>query len=306
MNITHFDLVTLRVFIAIARSGSVTRGARAVNMAVAAASKRVSNLEDHLGTRLLFRYSRGVKLTEAGNTLFQHALELLQSVERMSGVMSEFRAGTSGRVRIWANTSSITQFLPGDLSVFMRSLPGIAIDLEERNSDEVVAALRENRADIGIFEEHTPAEDISSFGYQKDELVLIVPKNHQLTKRRKISLADAIEYDFVSLPPSTSIAKRLLTESTKLNKPLKLQIQVRSFDAICRMVQAGLGIGILPRIAAQPYMRSLGLKGIPLNETWAQRHLLLGLRDTAGLAVPVRLLATSLCPQITLAPEDAS
>lgn len=294
MNLAHFDLITLRVFIAVARLGSVTAGARHSNMAVAAASKRISTLESHVGTALLFRYSNGVKLTEAGNTLFQHTLEILQSVERMSEALSDYASGNLGRVRFWANTSTITQFLPEELGTFMRKHPSIRIDLEERNSSEVVSAVLENRADLGVFEEHTPCSGLKVFRYRQDELTLIVPRGHPLANYKHISFADAIAFDFVSLPQSTSIAKRLHAESSRLQMPLKLQIQVRSFDAVCRMVRAGLGIGVLPRLAAQPYLRPLGLKRVALLEPWAKRELLLGLRDTQGLATPVRLLASSL------------
>ncbi|MES2536782.1 MAG: LysR substrate-binding domain-containing protein [Pseudomonadota bacterium] len=294
MNFARFDLVTLGLFVAVARSGSITRGAHQSSLAVAAASKRISDLESHLGTILLYRHSNGVKLTEAGNTFFQHALEIIRNVERMSGAMSDYAAGSRGQVRIWANTSAVTQFLPDDLMRFMQSHPGIRIDLEEQNSGDIVAAVRENRADIGIFADRTPAEGMAVFEYRRDELVLIVPKDHALARRSSISLSDALDYDFVSLAQSTSLAERVHAASSKLQKPLKLRIQVRSFDAVCRMVMAGLGIGILPRIAAQPHMRSLGLKRVKLEDEWAKRSLLLCLRDTVGLAAPVRLLASSL------------
>jgi DNA-binding transcriptional LysR family regulator len=294
VNFARFDLVTFGLFVAVARSGSITRGAQQSNLAVAAASKRISDLEAHLGTRLLYRHANGVKLTEAGHACFQHALEIIQNVERMSGVMSDYAAGIRGQVRIWANTSAITQFLPDDLSKFMRTHPGIRIDLEERTSGDIVAAVRENRADLGIFADRTPAEGIAVFEYCRDQLVLIMPKDHPLATHRSLSLSDALDYDFVSLSQSTSLAERLHAESSRLQKPLKLRIQVRSFDGVCKMVMAGLGIAILPRLAVQPHARSMGLKCVRLEDEWAERSLLLGLRDTLALAAPVRLLAASL------------
>lgn len=294
MNFARFDLVTLGLFIAVAQSGSITRGAQQSHLAVAAASKRISNLEAHFGASLLYRHANGVKLTEAGQVCFQHVLGIIHDVARMSGAMSDYAAGVRGQIRIWANTSAITQFLPDDLSRFMNSHPGIRIDLEERNSGEIVAAVRENRADIGIFADRTPAEDIAVFEYRKDKLVLIVPKNHPLAIRDSVSFSDAIDYDFVSLSEATSLAERLHVESSRIEKSLKLRIQVRSFDALCRMVMAGLGIGVLPQLAAQPHVRSMGLKLMRLQDAWAERSLLLGLRDSLALPAPLRLLASSL------------
>lgn len=294
MNFARFDLVTLGLFVAIARSGSITRGAQQSHLAVAAASKRIADLEAHLGTSLLYRHANGVTMTEAGHVCFQHALGIIQNVEQMSGAMSDYAAGTRGHVRIWANTSAITQFLPDDLSRFMQAHPGILINLEERNSGDVVAAVRENRADIGIFADRTPADDLTVFEYRSDKLVLIVPKDHPLAVHTHLSLSDALDYDFVSLAEATSIAERLHAECSRLEKPLKLSIRVRSFDAVCRMVMAGLGISVLPDLAAQPHVQSMGLKLVQLDDAWAARALLLAVRDTRVLPAPVRLLASSL------------
>ncbi|SNS84067.1 transcriptional regulator, LysR family [Noviherbaspirillum humi] len=307
MNIARFDLVTLELFVAVARCGSITGGANQCHLAVAAASKRISDLEAHLGASLLYRHASGVKLTEAGHVCFQHALGVLEGVQRMSGAMSDYAAGVRGQIRIWANTSAITQFLPDDLSAFMRQHPGIRIGLEERNSVEVVAALRENRADIGIFAERTRADDVAVFEYRRDQLVMVTTRDHPLAQRKSISLSDAVDYDFVSLADATSLAERLHAESIRLDKPLKLRIQVRSFDALCGMVKAGLGIGVLPQLSAQPHVRSMGLKMIRLEDAWAKRTLLLALRDIRALPLPVRLLASALSAEAaqTLASANA-
>lgn len=294
MNFARFDLVTLDLFVAVARSGSISRGALQCHLAVAAASKRISDFEAHLGTTLFYRHAAGVRLTEAGHVCFQHALSVLQDVERMSGALSDYAAGARGQVRVWANTSALTQFLPQDLGSFMHAHPAIRIEVEERNSASIVAAVRENRADIGIFAEDTPAEGLDLFEYRRDRLVLVMPREHPLAELRPLSLEAALDYDFVCLADATSIAQRLHEQSNRLQKPLKLRIQVRSFDAVCRMVKAGLGVGLLPQLAAQLQARSLGLKLARMPEAWTERRLLLGVRKLSALAAPVRLLARSL------------
>jgi DNA-binding transcriptional LysR family regulator len=305
VNVARFDLVTLSLFIAVARTGSITRGAQQSNLALAAASRRISDLEAHLGTSLLFRHVNGVTLTDAGNACFQHALGILQDVTRMSNVLSDYAAGMRGQVRIWANTSAITHFLPDDLCSFIRAHAGIRVDIEERNSGDVVAGVRENRTDIGIFAEPTPAEGIDAFAYRRQQLGLVVPKEHPLAKGRTASFSDALDYDFVSLSEATSLTERLYAECSRLEKPLKLRIQVRSFDAVCRMVKAGMGVGVLP-LPAQPQVRSLGLKLIQLREPWAERGLLLGVRHVQALPMPVRLLAASLSKDAGIAIAQAT
>lgn len=290
INPSRFDLVTLALFVAVARHGSISAGARQVNLAVAAASRRIADLEEALHAPLLYRRASGVELTEPGHACLAHAVRILQDVEQMAGMMSAYSSGAKGQVRIAANTSSITQFLPDDLARFMAAHPSIRIELEEQNSSVIVAALIENRADLGIFADRTPAAGLHTYRYREDELVLVAPRDHPLAQRQSVFFAETLAYDFVSLPDATSLASRLVEESSRLDQRIKLSIQVRSFDAVCRMVGTGMGIGILPRIAAEPHAISMDLKIIALKDTWSRRTLLLGVRDPDGLPAAARLL----------------
>lgn len=295
MNPARFDLVTLALFVAVARHGSISAGARQSNLAVAAASKRISDLEAAVGTALLYRQATGVELTEAGQTCFRHAVGVLQDVERMAGVMSGYASGERGQVRIWANTSAITQFLADDLASFLKQHPTIRVEIEEQNSNDIVAALIENRADIGIFADRTPASTLTTLPYHEDELVVVAPAGHPLTAFDAVNYVDTLEYDFVGLSRNTSLAARLVEESSRIERPFPLRIQVRSFDAMCRMVRAGLAVGILPRIAAEPHVQAMQLCIVPLRDAWARRMLQVGVRDPNALTVSSRMLVSHLC-----------
>jgi DNA-binding transcriptional LysR family regulator len=170
----------------------------------------------------------------------------------------------------------------------------------------VVAGVRENRADIGIFADRAPTGDVKVFEYRKDQLVFIVPKGRPLAEHESLSLSDALEYEFVSLSEASSLAERLHAECSRLEKPIELAIQVRSFDAVCLMVMAGLGIGVLPHLAAEPHVRSMGLKLIRLEEAWTERSLLIALRSTVALSAAVRLLASSLSVATAKALKESS
>jgi DNA-binding transcriptional LysR family regulator len=294
MNLARIDLVTLALFVAVARLGSISAGARQSHLAVGAASKRISDLEAALGTGLFFRNAVGVELTDAGQACLMHASRVLHEVDQLASTLSDFAHGVRGQVRISANTSSITQFLPEDLAAFMEMHPAVRVDLEEQNSVDVVAAVNENRADIGIFADRTPCEGLTTVPYRRDELVLVVPLSHPLSTRESMAFADTLDFDYVGLPPTTSLASRLQEESARLARAIRLRIQVRSFDGICRMVVATGGIGILPRIAAEPHARSMQLKLIPLEDEWARRWLLLGVRDADTLALASRLVLAHL------------
>jgi DNA-binding transcriptional LysR family regulator len=294
MNLHRLDLVSLSLFNLVARTGSISKGAELAHLAVGAASKRISELEDAVGAALLERHSRGVTLTLAGHALHRHAQRILADVDQLAAELSDHARGLVGVVRLWANTSAITQFLPADLAGFVERHPGIRIELHEHDSRDVVAALLDGRADIGLFAERTPAPGLQTIAYRSDRLVLVVPAAHPLAARERIAFADATDFDFVSLSQGTSLAQRLALETQRLGRELRIRIHVRSFDAMCQMVAAGLGIAVLPDAAVQPHLRSMGLRRIELTDAWVERELLIGVRDLAALPRPARLLREHL------------
>jgi DNA-binding transcriptional LysR family regulator len=294
MNLHRLDLVSLSLFSQVARSGSISKGAELAAIAVGAASKRLSDLERAVGTPLFERHSRGVTLTQAGEALQRHAQRILSDVDQMAADLSDYASGLTGVVRLWANTSAVTQFLPQQVSSFGQANPGIRIELEEADSHEVVLAVLDGRADAGIFADRTPALGLQVLDYRRDRLVLVVPPRHPLAKRRAVRLAQAVDYDFVTLAKATSLAKRLEAETEALGRKLKNRIQVRSFDAMCQMVAAGMGIAVLPDGAAQPLLRALQLRTVSLDEAWAERALLIGVRNVEALARHVRVFVDHL------------
>lgn len=294
MNLHRLDLVSLSLFNLVARSGSISKGAELAALAVGAASKRITDLEAAVGSKLLERHSRGVTLTVAGEALHRHAQRILSDVDQLAADLSDHAAGLVGVVRLWANTSAVTQFLPQDIAAFATANPGIRIELEEENSSETVLAVLDGRADLGIFADRTPALGLHLLPYRKDRLVLVVPRGHALAERQSVHFEEAIDYDFASLPRGTSLAKRLLAETEALGRRLKIRIHVRSFDAMCQMVAAGMGVAVLPRDAIQAQLKALPLQQIELEDDWASRRLLIGLRDAAAVPRHVRLLIDHL------------
>jgi DNA-binding transcriptional LysR family regulator len=294
MNLHRLDLVSLSLFNLVARSGSISRGAELAALAVGAASKRITDLEAAVGAPLLERHSRGVTLTVAGRALQGHAQRILGDVDQLAADLSDYASGLVGVVRLWANTSAVTQFLPQDIAAFVNANPGIRIELEEENSSETVLAVLDGRADLGIFADRTPAMGLHLLPYREDRLVLVVPRGHALARRRVLRFEEAVDYDFASLPRGTSLAQRLLAETEALGRRLKIRIHVRSFDAMCQMVAAGMGVAVLPRDAIQAQLKALPLRQIELSDDWASRRLLIGLRDAAAVPRHVRLLIDHL------------
>lgn len=296
----RFDFVTLKLFVAVADERRLTAAAEREHLALAAVSKRISDLESLVGTELLYRRSRGVELTPAGQAFLHHARRILEDVARLEAELSEYGEGVRGHVRIHSNTSAIIAFLPQDLSAFSREYPQIKLDLQERNSAEAIAAVRDGVADVGIFAGHVAADGLEVVPYRRDQLVLVTPADHPLAARERLYLHEATEYDFVGLQQDTSLQSLLHEQASQAGRTLRMRIQVRSFDAICRMIHHGMGIGVLPQRTLYRDLRDLNLRLIPLADDWASREIVIGMRHYETLPVVARHLVDHL-----LATRDA-
>ncbi|WP_312512932.1 LysR family transcriptional regulator [Stutzerimonas nitrititolerans] len=301
----RIDFVTLRLFVAIADERSLTRAAEREHLALAAVSKRVSDLEGQLGVSLLYRQPKGVELTPAGHALLHHARNLLDNLQQLDADLSEFSQGVKGHVRIHANTSAVIEFLPEDLSVFARRHPEVKIDLEERISSDTLRALREGLTDIGIFAGQMPAEDLQVFAYREDRLVLVTPREHPLAARDRIALGEATGFDFIGLQQDASLHALLQQSAQQMGTPLRLRIQVRSFEAICRMIHTGMGVGVLPEQVVRNYLPALDVAIVPLSDPWARRELKIGVRNLDSLSVTARQMLEYLTAREGSGPETA-
>ena len=294
----RIDLTSLQLFVAVCELGSIGRAAEREFIAASAVSKRLSDLETAVDTALLYRHSRGVTLTPAGESLLHHARTVLFGLDRMQGELSEYADGVRGHVRMHANISAIVQFLPEDLGAFAALHPQVKIDLQEHLSPDVLNAVREGAADLGLC--HTGAagviDGLHSRPYRHDRLMIVVPEGHALVGRNRLRFDEVLQWDIVGLQANSSISLAMRQAAAQAGKPLRQRIQVTGLDAMCRMIDNGLGVGLLPD-RAFALMRGVGqLHAIALDEPWAERELRLVARDFDTLPVTARLLVEHLSP----------
>ncbi|MDB6050239.1 MAG: Transcriptional regulator, LysR family [Pseudomonas sp.] len=290
-NLTRrLDLITLQLLVAVHEEGTLTRAAAREAIAVSAASKRLMELEDALGIGLFVRNAKGMALTAAGETLLHHARRMLFGMEKMGLELDEHIQGVRGYVRMLANLSAIIQFLPEDLHDFVSSHEQVKIDLEERPSTGVVQGIVDGVADIGICSEDTDTQDLLSVAYRRDTLMVVMRSDHLLAERDCVAFADTLDFDHIGLHAASSINMRTHAAARAGGRLLRVRIHVPGFDAVCRMVQANMGIGILPRKAYELFGRSLGLTAVALSDDWSERTLILVARDLATLSPVSRLL----------------
>ena len=287
------DLVSLSLFLRAVEARSLSKAAAQSHLALAAASRRIALLEHVYGVQLLYRSAQGVEPTPAGNSLVFHARQLLQQEERLRAELSDFAKGIRGHIRIQANTSAITQFLPDDLAAFVAEYPDVKVELEESRSNSIAQALRESRTDIGVVLEGTDLQGLHSFPYRTDRLVAVVPRGHAL-RMRKAGLAELLKHDFVGLDSQAAMMKLLADAAAEIGEPLRLRVQVSSFEAVCKLVQAGMGIGVLPEGPAREFGRVIGLRSIVIADSWARRRMRIAVRSLDALPQGGRKLAERL------------
>src|SRR6185312_14582459 len=288
------DLTTLRLFIAICEEQNLTKAAHREGIAASAVSKRMNDFEQSFGVTLFRRLSKGIALTPAGEALLHHARLTLLNVEKIAVELSEHSQGVRGHVRMLANLSAIVQFLPEDLSAFFAAHELLRVDLQECPSGKVISGIEEGAAEIGICSGAAETRSLEAFHYRYDHLVLVMRPDHPLAGREGLSFTDTLDFDHIGLHTASSIYLRAQLAASEAGKPMRLRIHVPGFDAVCRMVQADMGIGLIPDRAFNVIGQGMGLKAVPLTDAWARRDLRIVVRHADSLSSTGRLMLNHL------------
>ncbi|NMM80915.1 LysR family transcriptional regulator [Acidovorax sp. SRB_14] len=288
------DPLSLRLFVAVMEENTIARASAREHIAASAASRRLSELEGALRVELFTRSNRGVEPTAAAYALLNLARGVLNDMDGIASQMRDYASGTRGHVRVVANISAITQFLPSELQSFLARHPQVDVRLQEQISSAIAHSVAENAADVGILNDGSYGERVTLLPYRSDELVLVVPAQHALARRKAVRLAEVLHHDFVGMHPGSAINHQLMRAAGEAGLPLKLRIQVTGYDALCLMVACGLGIGVMPRGSAQLYRGALAVRTVTLAEPWAHRQLALCVRSCESLSSVARLLVEHL------------
>jgi DNA-binding transcriptional LysR family regulator len=267
-----FDLTDLRLFIFVSELKSLTRAAERMHLSLAAASNRMKELESRFGMRLLYRENKGVLLSPAGETLLGHAQQFMQQLERLKGDMQQYNNGIKGHVRIFANTTAVTEFMPQVLGTFLAAHPHVNVSLEERLNHDIVRGVQEGTADIGVAAGAVQGQGLEIINFSTDRLVLATAIDHPLAISGSVSFTETLAYPHIGLHEGSTLQHFLNRVVSDSGAHLNLRIQVRGFDAMCRMVEANVGIGILPQSAGVRHSHSMQLALVELSDPWAIRE----------------------------------
>jgi DNA-binding transcriptional LysR family regulator len=284
-NLARFDFVSIRLAVLCAQTGSLTTAARQCHLVLAAASRRIKDLEVATGSQLFERHSRGLSVTPAGRVFLRHGLALLQHMDSLVADLADLQKGVVRHLRLCSGTAAIHQFLPPLLAQYATLHQEVQIDLEEQVSEQVVQSLREGRADVGVFVQGPDTQGLEVQDFRHDELVVILPRTHPLAGSLAVAFADTLDESWVSLSAGAALLQQQQAAAMAAGRPLKLRMQVRSFDAVGHMVASGLGIALLPKAVALPMVRSLKLGWLPLLDAWAKRRMVVAIRKEADPVV---------------------
>ncbi len=298
-----FDLTTLRLFVAACDKRSLARAGEQEHIGSSAISKRLALLEQQVQAPLLQRHRRGVVPTAAGEILLEHARAMLATADRVTRDMAAYRHGVKGQVRVLASVSSIAESLPDDIAAFLQASENaqIRVDLEERTSTELVAAVREGLAPLGVCWDAADLEGLQTRPYRSDHLAVVAHAGHPLAALASCSFAQTLAHEHVGLPASTAVHTMLARAAAIIGQPLNYRAVVSSFDAVLRCARAGLGIAIVPAELAGPHAgcagTASGMRIVPLVDAWAERRFAICFRHVALLSPAAQLLVAHLQAQ---------
>jgi DNA-binding transcriptional LysR family regulator len=302
----HFDLTDLRLMVKVAEANSVTGGAQALFLSVPAASTRIKNLEESIGAKLLFRTPQGVTLTPPGQTFVQHARLVLGQLERLRGDLQEYASGIKGHLRVWASATAMGEFLPPVLQTFLRQHPDVNVDLRERLSHDIVRSVGEGKVDVGIVSGYERTEALQVIPYRRDRLVMVLPRGHALSRQAEIAFADTLDFDHIGLQEGSALRAFLQRLCDDLHRSLKLRIEVSNFEGACRMIEAGVGIGVMPESAARRHAEALQIEIVPLADAWSMRQMHVCVRNLETLPGFARDLVELLVDDAARPQADAA
>ena len=290
----RLDLADLQLFLCVVDAGSITQGAVRANLALASASERLRSIEAAAGVALLQRRPRGVITTEAGDALVHHARLILRQQALLRGELQDFASGAQGTLRLYANTSALTEFLPHKLAPWLAERPRLHVELKERTSAEIVRTIAAGLAEAGIVSDAVEAGDLDLHPIAKDHLALIVPAAHRLAQHAAIRFAEIVDEPFVGLAPGNALQDHIDEHARRIGKALRLRIRMKTLEGLCEMVAQGVGLGIVPLGIARRHQRRYGYRTLVLRDDWARRQLCLCYRDWEQLSAPMRSLLQHL------------
>ncbi|MDB5581258.1 MAG: transcriptional regulator, LysR family [Bradyrhizobium sp.] len=277
----NFDLQQLQAFIAVAERGSFRAAAEQINLSPPALSRRIERLETGLGARLFNRTTREVELTGLGRVFLERARAALDDLEAAMLGVADLAATRTGLVTVACVPSAALYFLPAVISRFCTQYPAIRLRVIDEAVNTVISSVLSGESDFGISFMGTRVPEIDFEPIHTDPFVLAMRRNHRLAGRAWVSWAELEEERLIAVARSSGNRQLLDDALAKAGRHPASILEVSHIATLLGMVEAGLGVAAVPRMAISP--RHSALKGVPLRQPAVSRSLGLIARHGAGL-----------------------
>lgn len=283
----NFDLQQLQAFVAVAERNSFRAAAEHINLSAPALSRRIDKLETILGARLFNRTTRDVELTPLGRVFLERARSALDDLESAMLGISDIAASRSGRVTVACVPSAAIHFLPSVVRSFSERYPLIRVRVVDEAAGLVLASVVSGESDFGISFMGNQVPGVDFDPIHTDPFVLAVPRKHAMATRRVLAWSDLESERLIAVARSSGNRQLLDDALAKSGVNPSYSFEVSHIATLLGMVEAGLGLAAVPRLALSPSHRVL--VGIALKAPAVSRVLGLTTRRGAALRAPAKM-----------------
>jgi DNA-binding transcriptional LysR family regulator len=287
MNINH-----LRVFHAVAEAGSITAAARTLAVSQPAVSKQLGDLEDALGTRLVDRLPRGIRLTSPGRALLEHARRIFGIERTAEAELAALVGVRRGELSIGASTTVGSYLVPPVLGEFQRRYPGLRLDLEIGNTAAVHDLVRRQLVELGLTEGSVTDDNLEASVFDHDDMVAIAAPGDPVLARQPVPARELVALPFVMRERGSGTREVIEAALAKRRLAVEPIMSLGSTEAVKNAVAARLGVAIVSRLTVDLELASGSLVVIALADLEIRRPLhLVELRGRSRSPAAARFLA---------------
>jgi len=268
----HLTLRQLQCFSAVAKNLSYTRAAEELHLTQPAVSMQIRQLEQQAGLALTEQLGKQVHLTEAGEEVYRYAKSILQQVDEMDDVLDKLKGFAGGRLRI-AAISSANYFAPKLLGTFHQRFPDVSVSMDVTNQTAVVKQVIDNEVDMAIMGQPPDETHLEAIPFMDNPLIIVASPEHRLASRKRIRLKELEREVFMTREPGSGTRGAMYRFFREQKLKLTTGMEMGSLSGIKQGVQAGLGLGLLPRGAVEVELMlgrlvELKIKGLPIARHW--------------------------------------
>lgn len=268
------NLNLLKTYVKVVETQNLSRTAEEFGLSQPAVTKQIQTLEDFYGVLLLERAGRRLKTTEAGETLYICAREVIKAMDKTEKAMEEVADGRKGTLYIGASTIPGQYILPRLLKDFKDRFPSIALTMDIADTDKVISLVADRVLDVGIVGGWSNIRKIDGFQWLEDELMVIVPAEHHLARSSRVVLTDLLAERWIFREKGSGTrkaAEEMLASCGIKKEELSVYMEAGSTEAVLAAVESGMGISIVSSWAIKR-IASSRLRGLSIAEAMSKRH----------------------------------